>query len=359
MKKFLYIIMMLTFVLTLLAEEKLDKNYRLVGFPFGFYKPETSFALGFGGGLYFRLPDQDDSYNTSEIALAGFYSFKNYYSVTLKPDIYLNLYNLRVLTTLKFENNDGSYFGIGPLNTKDDEIIYRYQQQQMTFEISNPSFFIDYLERGLIIDYSNFKMKDIKDSSFVQYPFINEDYKYQQLGLGFRMDYDRRDDIHFPTDGYYAGIRYVSYRKDWNSDYEFNNLIFDIRKYFPLKGNQTIANQLYSGNISHNAPFMFLSSLGGSEIMRGYYEGRFRDRNSLVYQLEYRNMFTEKWGAVAFANFGTVYSRFEDIERKDIIPSFGIGGRYKLIPEDNINLRLDLAKGRNSFGFYFLIEEAF
>jgi len=93
--------------------------------------------------------------------------------------------------------------------------------------------------------------------------------------------------------------------------------------------------------------------------MRGYYDGRYRDKSAIAYQTEYRTMFLKRWGAVAFANIGSVYSDIDEIELKDFKASFGIGGRFLLIPEDKINLRLDLAMGNNSFGFYFIIEEAF
>ncbi len=359
MRKIIYILIILQIVTMLGATEKREKSYRFVGFPFGFYKPETSFALGFGGGIYFRMPEQDNSYNTSEVAIAGFYSFKNYYSASLVPDLNLSLWRMRLLATLNFENNDDSYFGMGPRTSEDDEIVYKYYKQQITVEATTPSFFVDNLSRGFIVDWSNFTMDDVKDYDYIQNEDIDDNFKYQQLGLGFRLDYERRNNVNFPTKGHYFGVRYLTYREELGSDYEYNNLILDFKKFFPIKDNQVIANQIYSSNVSHNVPFMFLSSLGGDERMRGFYEGRFRDRNSLVYQLEYRNMFYKKWGAVAFANLGTIYSEFDDIERKDIKATFGIGGRFRLIPEDKINLRLDLAMGRNSFGFYFIIKEAF
>jgi outer membrane protein assembly factor BamA len=335
------------------------QQVRFVGFPFGFYKPETSVALGFGGGIYFRLRNQDESYNTSSVALAGFYSFKNYYSLTIKPDIYLNQWRSRMLATLRLENQDDSFFGVGINSRADDEVIYKYSRQQFIFEFTTLGFLIKELDRGIILDLSHFEIKDVRDTDYVQDPVFDDNYRQDMFGIGARADYDKRDDLHYPTEGYYLGLRFLTFRKELGSDYEYDKLIIDLRKYILTGERQTIANQLYSSQVFEDVPFFSMSSLGGSEIMRGYYEGRFRNRNSLIYQTEYRIMFLKKWGAVAFANLGTVYNDVDEIKLSDVKASFGIGGRFLLIPEDRINLRADFGFGKDSFGFYFIIDEAF
>jgi len=174
-----------------------------------------------------------------------------------------------------------------------------------------------------------------------------------------RYESNKITNTKYPIKGHYIGVRYLTFREEFGSDYEYNNLILDFRKYFPMGKRQTLANQIYSSTVSHDVPFFSMSGIGGAEIMRGYYDGRYRDKSAIAYQTEYRTMFLKRWGAVAFANIGTVYSDIDEIELKDFKASFGIGGRFLLIPEDKINLRLDLAMGNNSFGFYFIIEEAF
>ena len=51
-----------------------------------------------------------------------------------------------------------------------------------------------------------------------------------------------------------------------------------------------------------------LAMMGGESMMRGYYLGRFRDKNMLATQAEYRFLpfaFSNRWGAAAFVLFGS------------------------------------------------------
>ncbi len=94
-------------------------------------------------------------------------------------------------------------------------------------------------------------------------------------------------------------------------------------------------------------------------IMRGYYEGRYLDNLLLAAQTEYRMHVWEKIGVVGFIGFGDVAEKFRNFRLPDLKPSAGIGLRYALIPEENLNIRLDFAVGKATNNFYINISEAF
>ncbi len=48
-------------------------------------------------------------------------------------------------------------------------------------------------------------------------------------------------------------------------------------------------------------------------IMRGYYSGRYRDRNYAAAQIEYRKVFNRMFGLVLFAGAGEVASEINQI----------------------------------------------
>ena len=63
---------------------------------------------------------------------------------------------------------------------------------------------------------------------------------------------------------------------------------------------------------------------------------------------------------VVFAGVGDVADNFGDFELDEFKYVFGMGGRFLAIPEDKLNLRVDLGVARGGqLSFYVGISEAF
>lgn len=95
-------------------------------------------------------------------------------------------------------------------------------------------------------------------------------------------------------------------------------------------------------------------------IMRGYYDGRYTDKNLLAFQAEYRFHLIGRFGMVVFSGVGRVGHTSNDVfSMKHLKPSLGTGLRYAIDKKEKLNLRLDFGVGDRSDGFYFNIIEAF
>jgi outer membrane translocation and assembly module TamA len=107
-------------------------------------------------------------------------------------------------------------------------------------------------------------------------------------------------------------------------------------------------------------PLRSLASFGGNNSMRGYYDGRYRDKDQLVFQAEYRIPVYGKWGVVVFGSTGDVSSKFTDYTFGDLKYSYGAGIRFAISKKEKLNLRLDYGIGQgNNNGLYFQLGEAF
>ena len=100
-----------------------------------------------------------------------------------------------------------------------------------------------------------------------------------------------------------------------------------------------------------------MAMLGGSNSMRGYYEGRYRDKNMMTAQLELRQHVWRRNGIVVWAGLGTVFDRFSQIDSDRLLPSYGIGYRWEF--KKRVNIRVDLGFGRHSTAFAMGIHETF
>ena len=91
--------------------------------------------------------------------------------------------------------------------------------------------------------------------------------------------------------------------------------------------------------------------------MRGYFEGRYRDKNEIDACIELRQHIWRRNGVVAWIGAGSIFPRFSDIRLSHVLPNYGIGYRWEF--KRFMNVRLDLGFGRHQTGFIFSINEAF
>lgn len=179
-------------------------------------------------------------------------------------------------------------------------------------------------------------------------------------GLGYRLMWDTRGNVLTPAaGGAYLSLTQLFFGPALASDYRFSRLELDARTYFRTFPRQVLALQGYAQLHTGNPPFRLMGLLGGERIMRGYYYGRYRGRNLLAVQAEYRLPLFWRFGAVAFAGVGDVADRLSTFRLDSLKHSVGGGIRIRVDDEEQIHLRADYAVGRDSSGFYLGFGEAF
>jgi outer membrane protein assembly factor BamA len=176
---------------------------------------------------------------------------------------------------------------------------------------------------------------------------------------GLAVNWDTRNNIFSPSSGDFYELSVSLSSKAMGSDFDFNGYGVDLRKYIPLFSSHVLALQGVMNIITGGPPFQSLPELGGDSMMRGYYAGRYRDKNLLAGQVEYRIPVWWRFGLVGFAGYGDVAGKVSHFKRKDFKYSAGWGIRYLLIRDEKINLRLDFGSGKGSSEFYINIGEAF
>lgn len=176
-------------------------------------------------------------------------------------------------------------------------------------------------------------------------------------GLGMVLQYDRREHTIFPVHGFYGSAKMLYYGDIWGSDYEFFSAALDLRYYKYLTAGMIWATQgLFTVRSGGEIPFYHLSMLGGSSMLRGFYEGRYRDQNLWALQTEFRVPVWRRILVVPFAAAGEVFN-FEEY-KSELHLAAGAGLRYIVDHENRVNIRFDAAYG-DKFRFYLTIMEAF
>ena len=118
-----------------------------------------------------------------------------------------------------------------------------------------------------------------------------------------------------------------------------------------------LATRLHSRVTWGDTPWGMMSYIGGSYNMRGYFEGRYRDKSEIDLCVELRQHVWRRNGIVVWGGAATIFPRFKDINLHQILPNWGVGYRWEF--KQRMNVRVDLGFGKGQCGFIFNINEAF
>jgi len=360
--RYFVILFILFHVSDLIAQSEKDSTeasaIQVFGYPYAFYTPETNFAIGAGGMMYFRTSKNPDLH-LSSILLSGYYTINKQYDLTLTPELYFSNNNYIVKGEFNFGKYLDKFYGYGSNSEEIDNPDYFTQD----FGI-NLNFQADIFEKfdiGAIYDFLYTNVIDKKSNSFLLNDAVLGSNGGISSGLGIKFVWDSRDYIFLPTEGGLNLFSVVYYTKGIGSDFEFSDYLVDIRRYFKISNDYLLTVQLYGNFTGGDPPFYEMPRLGGSVTMRGYFEGRFRDRNYITAQAEFKTYLVKKWKLIiiAFGGLGDVAHNFNDFMFKEFKYSYGFGFRYIFDKEERLTVRADFGFGKNTSGIYFAMQETF
>ena len=178
---------------------------------------------------------------------------------------------------------------------------------------------------------------------------------------GLQAELDTRDDDYWPTHGSLAKVKGWFFSDGLGSSRDFQRYMAGWCWYtrFPERRIviATNANLLASAG---DVPFYALPSVGSGEYaLRGYQQGRYRDKVLVGAQAEARWHSPGRLGATAFAGFAQVAPSMGELPDALVLPAGGVGVRYQMTRNYPMHLRLDYAWGRNEGLLYFAVAEAF
>lgn len=332
---------------------------KLINYPTVAYAPETSWELGVSS-LYVYSANRDLSNRLSEIKAFTFYTLENQYGFWLDHALYTDENKWFFYGRARYQSFPLFYYGIGR-ETPSEHIAlidgeYTLFRERLLRE-TLPSLYF-----GLELDYQGLNRVNYIDTEpNFEIPEVGA-MGSNNLGIGLGLLYNNIHNAMNPREGLYSEWAFMNYNTAAGSDYNMTTYVIDNRIYRPVKENTVFAAQVYGQFTSGNAPFNMLALMGGESLMRGYYLGRYRDKNLVAGQVEYRILpfeFSKRWGASVFLAAGQVYGDEYGFNWDQFLPTGGAGIRYLIFPEKDIYTRIDVSFTEEGRGVYFFIGEAF
>jgi hypothetical protein len=331
------------------------------------YSLTTGFAADLTSNVAFYTSINHKN-NLSAIDFETVLDTKNQKIFASRSVIWFDKNNYKLITDLRWEKYPIDTYGLGTsaTNATDDALVYNYLRAYATvFKKITGAFYV-----GVGYDYDyhyNINQAGNADgtvSDFTKYGFTTQS---TSSGVVLNLLFDNRLNPINPLNGGYASIIYRDNLTFLGSDSHWQELSMDFRKYFkvsPDKNNNIIALWSILAFTNGNVPYLdlpYTASDTYNNSGRGYPEQRFRGRNELYLEGEYRFGITKNGllGGVVFTNAET-FSEFQTNRFAKIAPAAGTGIRLKINKHSDTNVCVDYAAGiYGSHGIFVNLGEDF
>ena len=186
---------------------------------------------------------------------------------------------------------------------------------------------------------------------------ITTTFLHSQASIGF----DWRPAAAYARRGGFYSVTAHDYT-DTDSRFGFRRLDYRVTQHFPILRESWVIslNGLASttfGKDGQQVPFYLLPYLGGGSNLRGYSSHRFRDRDSLLVQGEWRVTVNRFMDTALFYDAGKVASRLSDLDFDGMRTDYGFGVRFHT--PFVTALRIDVARSTEGTRLVFATASAF
>jgi len=336
---------------------KKEKNYSLLIVPLAAYQPETSLGMGLGQ-IFFVKPFRDTITRPSSFYGTFMYTL-NKQVLTGFQTTYWHKKNLfSAGFAFLFQRFPYRFYGIG---NSVDAYYEMYDSKQIKIDATLRKKLFTNVYCGIEYKYRENKMLSVKEGGLFASGIVPGGKGSIIRGIEANVQFDNRNDEFYPTRG---AVMYVSVSKFgelFKGDHLFEKYKLELKKYYPLPFNKNhiIAARFLGELGGGDIPFNYMSQLGGPNILRGYFEGKYRDRNILNTDIEYRMPIINRVKIHFFGGFGAVGDDLTKFKQKYFKLSGGSGLRYKVFKNRGMHIRVDFGFGYKTWGTYIQLSEAF
>ena len=305
-----------------------------------------------------------------DVRVAGRASFKAYqkYELQFAMTRLRNEHLFLDFTTTYRNYPQEDYFGLGPESRREDRSNFRLEDTSFlgTMGVRGWRKRLTLAARGGLVTINVGPGTDSRFASTEKVftaastPGLVRQPGYYQFGAFAHMDW--RDVAGNPRSGGRYLAEWTTFGDRRWSLFSFRRYDLEVQQYAPFFNSRRVIafrakTSLTDTSPGQVVPFYMMPTLGGSEDLRGYREFRFRDKNLMVYNLEYRWEVFSGLDMAVFGDAGKVFSRRTDFSVEDLEGAYGIGFRFN--QAQSVFLRIDVAKSHEGIRFFFKFGHVF
>ena len=327
-------------------------DFSIIGGPH--YSTDTKLGIGLVAAGLYRANANDTLLPPSNVSLFGDVSTVGFYMLGIRGTHIFPQDKYRADYTIYFYSFPCKFWGMGYDMGDDDSNKSDMKRWQARFKASFLFHLGDNLYLGPMVSYDYVIGRRIERPELLN----GMDQHTWNIGAGFSAVYDTRDVLTYPHRGFYINLSQCFRPRFMGNDYAFSTTELQVDAYQRVWKGAILAEDFRTMLNLGNPSWGMMALLGNSNSMRGYYEGRYRDKHKMEAQVELRQHIWKRNSLTTWVGAGTVFHKFSEMRSRHILPNFGIGYRWEF--KKNVNVRLDYGFGKaGQTGFLFSINEAF
>lgn len=327
-------------------------DFSIIGGPH--YSTDTKLGIGLVAAGLYRANANDTLLPPSNVSLFGDVSTVGFYMLGIRGTHIFPQDKYRADYTIYFYSFPCKFWGMGYDMGDDDSNKSDMKRWQARFKASFLFHLGDNLYLGPMVSYDYVIGRRIERPELLN----GMDQHTWNIGAGFSAVYDTRDVLTYPHRGFYINLSQCFRPRFMGNDYAFSTTELQVDAYQRVWKGAILAEDFRTMLNFGNPSWGMMALLGNSNSMRGYYEGRYRDKHKMEAQVELRQHIWKRNSLTTWVGAGTVFHKFSEMRSRHILPNFGIGYRWEF--KKNVNVRLDYGFGKaGQTGFLFSINEAF
>lgn len=317
------------------------------------YSASTSLGLGGTASGLYSWDRRDTLLPKSNVSLFANASLSGMLAIGLKGNNFLPHDRYRFNYQLLLYTFPSYFWGIGYDQGRNDENKSKYDCINLLFK---PDFLFRINSR--IYAGPTMSLKWVNSYGHENTALLGgQSQSVLSWGIGFNLTYDTRDFVLNAYRGNYFRVEQLFYPSFMGNDYAFSSTDLTYSAYRQVWKGGVLAMELHTLFNYGEVPWTLLAQVGGQGRMRGYYEGRYRDRNIMEGQVELRQHIKGRNGIVLWVGCANVFKNFDHIWMEQLLPNYGVGYRWEF--KKRVNIRLDWGFTKDSPNMTFNINEAF
>lgn len=318
------------------------------------YSSDTQLGIGLmaAGNYYMK---GDTTVMPSNVSLYGDVSTVGFYLLGIRGNNIFPDDKMRLEYNVNFYSFPTNFWGIGYRNGRNKNNETSYDLFSTKFSANLYFKVTDGLYAGPQAQFVF--MRGSKISPEYLYLWENQRLKNITGSVGFSAKYDTRDSYTGPSKGWLISLTQLFSPRFIGNKMAFSSTQITGSHYRRIWKGGILAATI-GGNFNYgNVPWTMMATFGGGKALRGYYEGRYRDKIEVEAVVELRQHVWRRNGIVVWGGAASVAPSVARLRSKELLPCTGIGYRWEF--KKNTNIRFDFGIGRGETSFNFNINEAF
>jgi hypothetical protein len=261
-----------------------------------------------------------------------------------------------------------AFYGIGPDSTQDNRTNYSFEQPYASTLLTVRPGRRRLLKLVAGVEVSQWQSGPAEGGSD---PSIETVYTPATLpGLGAQPTYihtqgtvgiDSRLSEDYARRGGFYGATFHDYA-DTDSDFGFERIEYEAIQHIPILRETWVLSlrgrvEQTSLKEGQQIPYFMLPALGSGSTLRAFSSWRFRDRNSMLLQGEWRVMVNRMLDLALFYDTGKVAAHTSDLSFDGLKSNYGLGVRFH--GPLTTPVRIEIAHGDEGFNIVFGASSAF